>query len=184
MIRGTEGAELRACLEVVRWTAGGDLVAVVGSRSASKRKGVMSGIRQVSGALAAKGCLVVTGGALGADQAAMEGALGLPPGSLDSITPVGSGKLDLARSLLPELTGLPLLLDEEKCEFGVGGLLVLYPDFRGGYHPRKYLERDRRVAKRVGRVLAFWDGESAGTRATMEMARRLGRTVHEFIFQI
>ena len=36
-------------------------------------------------------------------------------------------------------------------------------------------ERNREIVRRVDRVVAFWDGQSPGTRSTIEYARATGR---------
>jgi predicted Rossmann fold nucleotide-binding protein DprA/Smf involved in DNA uptake len=142
----------------------------------------MEACRRAGEAAAAAGLLVVTGGAAGADRAAMEGALGLPGNSLAGAVPLTSRNADRVARSLGELSGLRVRLDRGECELRAGPLVVLYPDFRGGYHPGRYLERDRRVAGRADLLVAFWDGESPGTAKTIALARSMGTPVRTLRF--
>lgn len=150
-------------------------VAVIGSRSVKDRHDVSSAIWDFSnGIRRRKSCRIVSGGAYGADQSGMEGALNMPLGTLDPVIPVSSRKIDAVMRLLKKWGKSPIL-DTDECKIETKEMILLYPDFSDGYHPSKYHKRDRKIVNASEIITAFWDGVSKGTKATFRYAVKIGK---------
>lgn len=67
------------------------------------------------------------------------------------------------------------------CGFDVEVFPAHWRDGDGSYNRAAGIERNKRVVRSVDRVVAFWDGESRGTRSTIDAALALGIDV-EVIF--
>lgn len=52
---------------------------------------------------------------------------------------------------------------------------IFLPDHKRYRHP--YHHRNRLIAERCDKLLAFWDGRSTGTRYTIDYAKRIGKPV-------
>lgn len=52
---------------------------------------------------------------------------------------------------------------------------IFHPDHKRYRHP--YHHRNRLIAEHCDRMIAFWDGHSAGTKYTIDYARRIGKPV-------
>ena len=61
------------------------------------------------------------------------------------------------------------------------GLIKLPPRFEESSDPAASARRNQQLVDAAEVLVAFWDGESAGTRKTVERALESGREVHVFL---
>jgi hypothetical protein len=61
------------------------------------------------------------------------------------------------------------------------GLIKLPPRFEESNDPTASARRNQELVDAAEVVVAFWDGQSAGTRKTVERALESGREVHVFL---
>ena len=54
-------------------------------------------------------------------------------------------------------------------------ITIYEPNMTGGYDVREYHKRNQNIVENCDKLVAFWDGKSAGTRGTIERARRAGK---------
>lgn len=141
----------------------GPVVAVIGSRRTDVEAVRLA--RAFGGALAGAGCTVVSGGAIGIDAAAHEGAL---DAGGHTVAVLGSG---LLRPQPPRNRGLFARMLQ------AGGALCaeLPPD--AGAMKWHFPRRNRLVAALASAVVVVRAGEASGCRHTVDAARALGRRV-------
>jgi hypothetical protein len=61
------------------------------------------------------------------------------------------------------------------------GLIKLPPSFEESTDPAAPAQRNQRLIDAADVLVAFWDGNSAGTRQTIDRALQSGREVHVFV---
>ncbi len=145
------------------WPLEGPAIAIVGARRASEAG--LRFARRLARGLAEEGVIVVSGGALGVDAAAHEGALDgggrtlvvLPTG-LDAPYPARNRKL------------FGRVLD-------AGGTWLSEEEGGGPVGKASFLRRNRIVAALAGALVVVEASVRSGTRHTLGHARRLGRPV-------
>jgi DNA processing protein len=151
-----------------RWVPAPRAVAIIGARAASVSR--LAQARQLGAALARAGLDVISGGALGIDAAAHEGAV-LSGGSGSSghtVAVLGTG-IDV---IYPERNA-PLFAEIVRS----GGALVT--QFPAGATPRKgaFPIRNWLIAAFADVVVVVEAGAASGTAHTVRAARKLGRPV-------
>lgn len=52
---------------------------------------------------------------------------------------------------------------------------IFKPKMEAGYNVAEYHKRNQAIVDKCDGLIAFWDGKSAGTRGTIERARRAGK---------
>jgi hypothetical protein len=65
----------------------------------------------------------------------------------------------------------------EKVAQGIGLQTEIYPADWHKYGKAAGMKRNQQIVEASDRVVAFWDGDSRGTRNTIEIAKKLGKGV-------
>lgn len=169
-LRGVPGAPKHIYMRGV-WQESERAVAIVGARAAATE--AVDRARALARALAAAGTTIVSGGAVGIDAAAHQGALDActrdPAGAPGTTVAVLGCGIDV---VYPE--GHRQLYDEIRAH---GGALV--SELPLGAAPRAwhFARRNRTIAGLVDVVVVIGAGKGSGALQTARAARRLGRTV-------
>jgi predicted Rossmann fold nucleotide-binding protein DprA/Smf involved in DNA uptake len=95
-------------------------------------------------------------------------------------------KLDLVRKFVSELPADTVIVSggargvDQAAEFAAkarGLETVIFPAMWGQYGKRAGFMRNRQIVEASDRVVAFWDGFSAGTLSTIKLAQEAKKTV-------
>jgi hypothetical protein len=99
---------------------------------------------------------------------------------------IGSRNISNFAALDQVLKGLPITevvsggaagvdtLAEQWAKENKKPITIIKPDY-SQYGKQATMVRNAEIVKQAEQVIAFWDGESPGTKATIEMARKAGK---------